>query len=185
MVGPDGGGLSYCLGFKAFHGLTNTALGCQSIWLGGVPTAMRPNYICFQVTFIEHFIAHWDSIFALWVPPSQVFPIACPCSWDCKLLPYNQWLIQHYECLVPPLGLAWISALYTKSEGTRKYLGFRFCSECGLIRKFKDRGIDSLSHFQFPKNLLYLLYRFLGFHMFTNFSLIGPSFPWKLDYFNV
>lgn len=65
MVGPDGGGLNCCLGFKAFHRLTNRALGCQSIWLGGVPTAMTSNYICFQVTFIGYFIAHWDSIFAL------------------------------------------------------------------------------------------------------------------------
>lgn len=32
-------------GFKAFHGLTNIALGCQSIFLGGVPTTSSSNCI--------------------------------------------------------------------------------------------------------------------------------------------
>lgn len=47
-----GAGLNSFPHCKAFHRLTNTALGCLSIFSGGVPVAaMRSNHICFQFTF--------------------------------------------------------------------------------------------------------------------------------------
>lgn len=52
-----------------------------------------------------------------------------------------------------------------------------FCSECGLTRAFKDRGIDGPSHSQLPKNLLYLVCRFLGSHGTREIFVIGPSHP--------
>lgn len=55
VVGEDGADLYYCTGFKTFHRLTNTALGCQSTHSGGVPAAMKPNYICFWVILIGSF----------------------------------------------------------------------------------------------------------------------------------
>lgn len=64
MVGADGVGLNYHSGFKAFHRLTDTALGCWSICSGGVPTAVRPNHICFQVIFTGTFTTSWDSLFS-------------------------------------------------------------------------------------------------------------------------
>lgn len=56
-----------------------------------------------------------------------------------------------------------------------EYPGFYVCSEWSLIVAFKDKGIDGLYHSQLPKNLMYLLYRFAGFHMSREISLIGPS----------
>lgn len=42
-----------------------------------------------------------------------------------------------------------------------QYLDFHSCSECSLIRAFKDRGVDCLCHSQLSKNL-YLFRDFQG-----------------------
>lgn len=42
---------------------------------------------------------------------------------------------------------------------------------------FKDRGIDVLSHYHLPKDLLYLLYRFQVFHMSKEIPFIVSRIP--------
>ena len=70
-------GLNYS-SLKAFHGLTNTALGCWSSFSGEVLAAMRLNHICSWVTFTEPFTANWDSFLSSLVPPLSRGPVPIP-----------------------------------------------------------------------------------------------------------
>ena len=49
--------------------------------------------------------------------------------------------------------------------GRLDYLGPHSYEESGLVKAFKDRGIDDSSLSQLTKNLLHLFYRFPGFHV--------------------
>lgn len=55
-------GLNCCSGFKAAHRRTKVALGCQSIFSGGVPATMSSNHICYQVSFSKTFITNFNSL---------------------------------------------------------------------------------------------------------------------------
>lgn len=61
-MGADGTGLNHCSGFKTSLG--QPAQCCQSVCSRGIPAAIRPNHICFQVTLARHFTANWDSLWA-------------------------------------------------------------------------------------------------------------------------
>ena len=126
MVREGRPALNYCSGFKAFHGLTNTALHCQSTFLGGVLKARKSNHICFQVIFTGLFSASWDNILASWVPSlSWTFYIAYTHSWDLPVFLRSAMNYPTPEKSCPTAGEGWrilasIPAVNVAQSGTSK-----------------------------------------------------------------
>ena len=117
IVGAGEADLNYCSGFKAFHRLNKTALGCLSIFLVG-PMQQRS-----QTTYASGLLLPSPSQvlrIAFWLfefPLSWVLPIAWTCSWVLSVSPSWWWIAQHHMCLLPQLGLVWISASLTRYWG--------------------------------------------------------------------
>lgn len=185
MVGTGRAGPNYCSGFKVSYRLTNTVLGCRSLFAGGVSATMWSNHFCFQVTFIRPFTAEWDRLLAFQVFRLRSFLHYIPLPRICYFLTDRQWLAQHHKCLVPWPGSAWTSCPTAGAGRGLEKLHFHSCRECGPIRAFKDRGINCLSHSQLPKNLLYPLYKFPGIHVPEDKYSIGPSLPCRLEQYNI
>ena len=175
MAGASGAGLNCCSGFKALHRLTS---GLQSTFSGGVPAAMRSNYISPGLLSPDPLqligIAFWLFQLSLYLesfPQFVLFPgfeslpqIRDGLPNNTNVLSHN-WAQRGYQRPIPGTG------------GGLEYLGFHSCSQCGPIRAFKDRGVGGLSHSQLSKDSLSLLYRFPGFHTLRQISLIGPRLP--------
>lgn len=89
----------------------------------------------------------------------------------------QQLIAQCRKCLVLWLSSARISPSHTWDWGQTEYLGFHCYIDCGLVRAFKVRAINGLSHSQPPKELLYFLYRFPWSHVPRETLLIEPSRP--------
>lgn len=146
--GPMELGLTIVQALRISPRLTNTALDCQSIFSGGVPS----NHSYILINFIRPFIASWNSFINL-LSASSLSHSPCPFS---GFFSFSQ-IINGLPNIINVLSHLWTQhgsqCPIPGAKGTLKYVGFHPCSECGLIGAFKDRGIDSLSYFQSPKNL--------------------------------
>lgn len=142
-----GAGLNCGSGFKAFYRLTNTALGCWSIFSGGVPGAIRSNPTCFQVTFTRSFTADWDNLLASPASSlSQVFPTACTHSQGLSVSPKisnrspninilsHDWTQHGHRCTYQVLGGNWSIMVFTPAVNV---------AQSGPS---EIRGIDDLTH---------------------------------------
>lgn len=171
----DGEGLNCFSGFNILHKWTNVA-GGSSIISGGVMGIRKSNHICFWVTFTGTLIAieigFWFLEFPLFFG-SSLKPLFTPGI--CQFSSDQQWIAQYYKYLVPWWGSAWISVSHVLGVDWT-ILAFTPAFECGPIRALKDRNVDSLSPFQLPRNLLYLLYWFPGSQVPRVSPLIRPSF---------
>lgn len=177
MIKVDDTGLNHVSDFKSFYTPVNTVLSCLSLHFGS-PKAMRSYHICCQVILTGTFSSGQDGL--LTYRPSAlclVFPASHIHFWDLLVSPSSSngfpniiilshnWVQHGFQCPIP-------------GDGSRlENLGFNTCSECGLIRAFKDRSIDGLSHLQLFENLLHFLYKLPGSYMPRKFPLIRPSLP--------
>ena len=119
--------------------------------------------ICLQVTFTGHFRVSWTfrAPYLSWV-----FPTAISHAGFVSFLQISSVLPNIINVLTHHWVQHGIGVPYQVDTGGRlDYLGPHSYEESGLVKAFKDRGIDDSSLSQLTKNLLHLLYRFPGFHV--------------------
>lgn len=133
------------------------------LFLFGILEAMNSSHICFQVTLTRQFTTNAVGFllnefhFCL-----RSFSQSGTYFWNLPVSPDQQWTDQHHKCFVPWQISALLSLSHTRHWRQNGVSWLMLHSKCGLIKAFKNRGIDGLSHSQLPKNLSYILCVFPG-----------------------
>ena len=177
MIVADGTGLNYCSGVKAFHRETNIMLACRFNYSSGTLVTIRSNHICPWVTFARPCIASSESFLVFQtLSLSQIFPqpflflgflsfsqISNALYNIINLLSHN-WSLHGYQDTIPSAGVYW--NIWTS-----------FFQWIWADHRLQDKGIHSLSHSQFPKDLLNLFHNRWGSNMPRENPFIGPRLP--------